>query len=185
MTIDEISKPEEWRKVPGFDGWYEASTFGRLRSWRAVGVGMDERSETPSVLTTNLPPAGYYVAVLQHPVLGTKNVLVHTAVCVTFHGRRPKRFVCDHVNMDKTDNRSSNLEWVSSSENMARATSHGAIPMIRANAILTPEDVPKIRGMFDSGRPCREIAEIFGVSYGTIRCVGRRKSWKSVPEVAP
>ena len=29
---------EIWREVPGYDGWYECSNLGGVRSWRTVGI---------------------------------------------------------------------------------------------------------------------------------------------------
>ncbi len=50
---------------------------------------------------------------------------VHTLVATAFHGPRPERTECRHLNGDMLDNRAENLVWGSHSENMLDAVRHG------------------------------------------------------------
>jgi hypothetical protein len=53
--------------------------------------------------------------------IGNKNYKVHRAVCTLFNGPPPSALhQVDHINGNKTDNRSVNLEWVIPAENMRR-----------------------------------------------------------------
>lgn len=45
---------EEWRDIPGFDGWYQISTEGRIRTFRKGHGEKDTRSEIPKLLTPRL-----------------------------------------------------------------------------------------------------------------------------------
>lgn len=53
-----------------------------------------------------------------------KQISVHVLVATAFLGERPHGFVVNHKNGVRTDNRASNLEWVSQSENVKHAYEH-------------------------------------------------------------
>lgn len=56
---------------------------------------------------------GYRVVCIQR-----KHCLVHRLICEAFHGVcPPDKCQADHINRDKSDNRSENLRWVTRSEN--------------------------------------------------------------------
>ncbi|MCI8414941.1 MAG: hypothetical protein HFF00_04850 [Ruminiclostridium sp.] len=45
---------EEWRDIPGYGGWYQISTEGRIRSFRKGHGEKDTRAETPKLMTPRL-----------------------------------------------------------------------------------------------------------------------------------
>lgn len=51
-----------------------------------------------------------------------------------------------------------------------------------ATTKLTPEKVLEIRRRYDSGEKTEVIAYDFGVTGGNVSMIGRRKTWRSVPE---
>jgi hypothetical protein len=115
---------EEWRVVPGFDGWYEASPDGRVRSWKCTGV-VGARRSTPRLLHGLHTELGYHLVKLTHPVFGAMDVGVHQLVLAAFVGPRPLYAVCDHINANPSDNRVDNLRWVSAAENVQHAATFG------------------------------------------------------------
>lgn len=50
------AQKEEWKDVPGYGGWYQISTEGRVRSYRAPGnqLKFGKRLETPKALNPHL-----------------------------------------------------------------------------------------------------------------------------------
>ena len=97
----------EWRDVIGFEGVYAVSSDGDIR-----------RVATGRVLAKNLAGAGYVKADLWKGGKQTQTT-VHRVVAEAFHGPSNGREV-NHKNGIKQDNRASNLEWCTRSEN----TSH-------------------------------------------------------------
>lgn len=91
---------EEWKQVA--EG-VEVSSLGRVR-----------RTTTPST-------KGIYPVV----TINKKTWYVHTLVWEAWNGKKKKGYVIDHIDMDKTNNKLSNLEMVTASENVSRWTKTG------------------------------------------------------------
>lgn len=116
---------EEWRPIPGWEGFAEASSHGRIRS-------LDRENRTPTggiyvrkgrILTPALSGGGY-LGVSLYP--GRKTVHVHRAVCEAFHGTPPKdKPAAMHLDGDRMNNYSGNLKWGSYSENESMKIEHG------------------------------------------------------------
>lgn len=94
---------EEWRPVPGADGYF-ASVNGEVRGPRGA-----------------LKPSPMKNGYLGIKIRG-KGTTAHAAVAAAFHGARPTpEHEVNHKNGKKTDNRPENLEWLTASENMRHA----------------------------------------------------------------
>lgn len=46
-------RKEEWRDIPGYNGWYQISDWGRIRTWRANGA-RDARLKEPKIIKANI-----------------------------------------------------------------------------------------------------------------------------------
>jgi hypothetical protein len=97
---------EKWRPIPGFPG-YSASSDGAVRN-ESTG-----RKHAGHVLHQT----GYVQACLA----GRQKVAMHRLIALAFCPNFAPGMVVNHKNGDKRDNRHSNLEWVSVSENTAHA----------------------------------------------------------------
>lgn len=120
LTID--FEEEIWKDIPDFEGFYQASSLGRIRSIdRMVNVVTNgENLKKPhkgKVLTPLLNQGGYYHVRLSK--LGKIRIfLIHRLVLLTF--TEDSELMIDHKNGIRTDNRLSNLEYVSHRENVSR-----------------------------------------------------------------
>lgn len=114
----------EWRAVVGYEGYYEVSGDGRVRSIdRMISSSQGAtyfRSGVPLKASTN-KQTGYRMV----NVRGTTRS-VHRLVCEAFHGSPPpgKPLAC-HANGIRTDNRASNIRWGSYGDNMDDCLAHG------------------------------------------------------------
>ncbi len=96
----------EWRPVPGYEGLYEVSDFGRIRNVRPTqGRPAGYVLSTPVNQTT-----GCAVVRLYRPQ-GGKTLAVHRLVARAFHGESPAGAKVKRINGIKADNRADNLEW--------------------------------------------------------------------------
>lgn len=172
---------EEWRIIPGFDAWYEASDLGRIRSWRTRACWY-RRAAAPTLLRcTTTGGKGYVRAKLTHPVFGKLTIGVHQVVLAAFVGPRPHGKVCDHINALRHDNRPANLRWITPAENIRHAADLGHIdgrPGGRAQSTLSEEDAEEVRRLRAAGLKLAEIAERFGVSDSTVSRIALGHSWK-------
>lgn len=110
-------KEELWKPIPGYEGLYEASNFGRIKSLKRRGAR--ERILKPNTCGKD------YLCVLLYKE-GTRKVsYVHRLVAQSFIPNLENKREVNHINGDKHDNRTKNLEWCSRSENLLHAYKTG------------------------------------------------------------
>lgn len=170
---------EEWREVPGFDGWYDVSDRGRVRSWRGNWRGSAEaRSDEPRILVPYANRKGYLLVALYLPGAGRSTVLVHRAVALAFIGPCPEGMQVCHNNGDPSDNTPSNLRYDTQAANLAeRIMPRGEQ---NHNSKLSVPDVHEIRRLRDGGWKLREIGAKFGVCEATVHNICVRKKWAHI-----
>jgi hypothetical protein len=117
---------EEWRPVVGFEGYYEVSDQGRVRSVpRVVRCANGVHRRLPGVILAPRPRAdGHLDASLCRGSLAV-NHKVHQLVMAAFVGPRPAGLEVLHGNGDPTDNRRANLRYGTRSANALDAVAHG------------------------------------------------------------
>lgn len=175
---------EIWKDIPGFEGWYQASSLGRVRSldrtFPVVGRwGPMTRLVSGRIITPHQAPQGYLNVRLCKQGYQRK-AGVHVLVCEAFHGLRPDdRRQVAHGDGDRANNRPENLRWATQRENEADKQAHGTIRRGEASpqAKLREADIPVIRQADGSNN---EIAARFGVSSSTIAEIRRGVSWSHV-----
>lgn len=120
---------EEWRPVVGWEGTYEVSDWGRIRSLdREVPCSDGKiRKLAGRVLKLNERHLGYQSVMLS---LGNQQVRrqVHRMVLEAFRGSCPEGKECCHNDGNARNNRLSNLRWDTRSANMYDRTAHGTHP---------------------------------------------------------
>lgn len=117
MTIPLL---EIWLPVVGYEGRYEVSNFGRVRSLRSHS-GPWRNGPRPLRLQSH---GQYYFSVVLKP-RPEKKRYVHRMVLETFAGPCPPGHVCDHIDGDGCNNRLDNLRWIPETENHKRRAEHG------------------------------------------------------------
>lgn len=143
---------EIWKPVVGHEGAYEVSDQGRVRSldrticattrWGTLA----QRLLRGRTLRGTDNGRGYFQVSLCDETGRRVNNLIHRLVAQTFLPEVRGKTHVNHINGDKSDNRASNLEWCSRSENMQHAHDTG---------LLDPYSVPVIGTCVFSGRETR------------------------------
>lgn len=167
---------ERWATIPGYEGYYEASDLGRIRSLDRVVPASDGRAQRRSQHVLSIRTSQRY-----HDVMlakeGRRRVKVHVMVALAFLGPPPPGHEVNHKNRDRTDNRLVNLEYVTRSQNLRHARLNGGVRNVTK---LTPDAVREIRRRGAAGEPAKVIAERFDVGPGCIWDVLSGKTWSFV-----
>src|SRR5665647_611311 len=105
----------DWRPIPGYEGRYEVSADGRVRSKLRGGLTLSQ------VLTAE----GYLQVTLWAANGAQRTVLIHAVVSAAFIGPRPNGLVIRHLDGDSLNNDVSNLAFGTSLENVLDTLRHG------------------------------------------------------------
>jgi hypothetical protein len=113
---------EIWKDVPGFEGYYQVSDLGRVRSLerKSMHRGVNDIVIKGKPLKPILNKKGYCFVGLS--VKGkVKSYNIHVLVAMAFLGHTPNgnTVVVDHINMKRDDNRLENLRLITNRENVS------------------------------------------------------------------
>ncbi|WP_204174232.1 NUMOD4 domain-containing protein [Staphylococcus sp. GDY8P19P] len=117
---------EIWKDVVGYEGVYEVSNKGRVRSKERHVLGKNNcyRHLQGKILKERINKYGYNRVALNKNGI-TKNKLVHRLVLESFSNKSDK--IVNHINGKKDDNRIENLEHCTYKENSIHAVDIGLI----------------------------------------------------------
>lgn len=104
---------EIWKDIPDYEGIYQISNFGKIRSCKNNKIRKQIKQRS-----------GYMRIIL------TKNskqraTSVHILVAKCFVKNQNGYRYVNHIDGDKTNNNADNLEWVTASQNMQHAFKNG------------------------------------------------------------
>jgi hypothetical protein len=103
---------EEWRDIPGYEGLYQVSNMGRVKSLKG----------NEKIL--KLYSRRGYLGLNLHKNTNVHLKAVHRLVAESFLGNYPNLQV-NHKDGNKHNNIVENLEWVTPSQNIIHAYNHG------------------------------------------------------------
>ena len=168
---DLITKIERWLPVLGYEGFYEVSDQGRVRS--VLRIVEEKTGKTKilkaKILRPGIGSTGYYIVALcrnSHQV--TKKV--HRLVLEAFVGLRPAGMACCHGPKGPLNNTLENLSWGTYSKN-------SGVDRLRDRTLgkkITAEIAQKIAV---DQRTHDEIALEYAISPTTVRDIKSGKTW--------
>lgn len=182
-----MSMIEEWRSVVGYEGLYEVSNLGRVRSLDRL-CKSNKRSDQWMKGRILKPKINRHRQSRCTVALGKEGKVsypyISRLVLTAFVGPAPSGHDAAHWDGDPTNNRLDNLRWATDSENMMDKKRHGTDPSGTRNAMskLTEEQVLYIRRNYrrtsyhDSN--ALELSKQFNVCRGIILQVAKNKRWK-------
>lgn len=112
---------EIWKDIKGYEGYYQVSNFGNVRSLDRFD-GVHDRKGTK--IKPNLKQNGYLqVGLRKHNK--RKWFGIHRLVATHFLRNPNNKPQVNHIDCNKQNNNVSNLEWVTGKENQEHAVKHG------------------------------------------------------------
>ncbi|AKA61524.1 HNH homing endonuclease [Bacillus phage Stahl] len=186
---------EIWKDIEGYEGYYQVSDYGRIRSLTRVIKGKTYKSR---IMKPKVNSYGYHMITLTNKEQIRKNHAIHRLVAFSFikNDDPINRKEVNHIDGKKENNEHSNLEWSTRSENMKHAfktglasnKNRGLKPPIHygsdnINTKLNEDDVRFIRKHFkarDKLYNSYSLANMFDVRPSTIKQIVNRKTWKHV-----
>ena len=127
---------EIWKNIKGYEGLYQVSDQGRVKSLERIIIKKDGRKFTVKerVLKPGVTKDGYLIVAL-HAGDKQKTLTVHRLVCTAFHENLENKPCVNHINENKTDNRASNLEWCTYKENNNHGTRVARVTKTRSKPV--------------------------------------------------
>lgn len=177
---------ETWLPVVGFEGLYEVSDLGRVKSLDRVVINSLGHVTTRkgSVFSCKPDKNSGYVRVHLSKNGVKKTDLVHRLVATAFWPNPENKPQVNHKNLIRSDNRKVNLEWSTPSENSSHAYINGRNPSIGEThhlSRLSSSDVLEIINLVDTSElTYKQIGLKYGIAEPTVKSISRGLTWNSV-----
>lgn len=166
---------ENWKAVVGYEGRYEVSDMGRVRS-------LPRRYKRRSQILKPSRRIGGYMRVTLCEGPDKQQLLISRLVLTAFRGPCPAGQETRHLNGVRSDNRLGNLAWGTKLENADDKRRHGTMchGEKHGRAKLTEDDVREIRRLHKIGMRQVDLAEIFGIRQSKISSAIIGKTWAHI-----
>lgn len=172
-------KPEIWVDIHGYEGSYQVSDHGRVRSLdREVKHPRWGTMKRKGKLLKPVYNSDGYAGVFLYSEGKSRRASVHRLVAEHFIDNPKHESEVNHINEDKRDNSVQNLEWVSHADNVR----HGTGIARRAKAISQPVIATDANGTEYRYGSTAEAARTLGILKGEISrcCRGIYKQYKGM-----
>lgn len=170
---------EEWRNVPGSNGKYKVSSYGRIKSY-----AIDKENGRL------LKPAkikNFSYVILQYNDQPNR-FFVHKLVASLWLPKPKKnQTIVTHLDRNLRNNHFKNLEWISFEESNKRNAEYfkkiytgKKYPGVRHHTKLKEKDIIHLKKMLERGIPQAKIAKLFCISEMQVTRIKRGENWGDV-----
>ena len=179
---------EIWKPIAGYEGLYEVSSNGRIKSLkRNVPAGPGKIgfwTVNERILRPRVQRSGHLVVVLSRKNQ-IQSRLVHQLVLEAFVGPRPDGMECCHGDATPGNNKVENLRWGTRLENARDMVLHGH--SVRGSkskhAIIDEMQAISIRRLINiCGWKSKEVAALYGISRRGVGFIKEQRNWRWLEE---
>lgn len=180
ITTGVMTLVENWRPVVGYEGIYEVSDRGRVRSLPRMRSAVIRGTACEIFVRGRIMrPAithGYARLTLRDQDR-QRQTFVHALVAEAFLGPRPDGYVIDHVDCVRDNNHVRNLRYVTPFANLAVQYGENV-----ATSKLTNDCAARVFDALMEGRAPTDIAKEFGVTCSNVVSMAKGKTWSHHPK---
>ena len=174
---------EKWRPVVEYEGHYEVSNYGRIRSMPRTVEQIDKgtlcRVRVPGGIRKQIFTwqQKFKVELCKNNI--RRQYIVSRLVALAFISNPLGKPIVAHNDGDATNNRATNLRWATQQENEADKKLHGTALLGEKNHFSKLKD-KHIRKIRNDHRICRIIGAEYGVSGSAIWLIKAKKRFAHV-----
>lgn len=165
---------EIWKTIPGWEGLYEVSNVGRIRSIRRL---------PPLIRKPFITEYGYHQYTLKPDGGKKKMFYAHVAVALAFVGPKPgPGYEVRHLDDDKSNNTVGNLVWGTKRENTDDAMRNKRVPCAERHykAIYSNEKILAVASLLRAGDDLVEISVAHEMTVRYIQHIMFGRKWSSL-----
>jgi HNH endonuclease/NUMOD4 motif/Helix-turn-helix len=173
--------PEQWRPIPDYEGMYEVSDHGRVRSLDRMVYAGNGRDRFARGRMLKLIEGGHYLFVMLRDGSGKATPRrVHRLVLEAFVGPRPAGMECRHLDGVRRNCHLDNLACGTRAENDQDRGVHGSWAVGERHGMvrLDAQTVQVIRDVAAKMFTQKQIADALGISFQQVSRIIRRERWK-------
>lgn len=177
---------EEWKDIPGYEGLYQVSTTGIVKSYDKIRFDYRHPINGRLYKSIILRPLKLreYVGVRLTRNYKEATYPIHRLVALTFIPNPSNKPYVNHIDFNTLNNNVTNLEWCTQLENVHHTMKHGRMITPRGeqngHAKIKDKQVMKIVKMHRSGMTTTDIAKIFKVHRCSIGSIVFGRSFKHI-----
>ena len=176
-----MENKEIWKDIQGYEGHYQISNIGRVKSLARKKNHIKGFAITKEIILKQQKNFdGYYNLSLKLNCC-RKNYSIHRLVAIHFISNLDNKKEVNHINGIKQDNRVENLEWCTRRENIIHSFNTGLNAGNKGEkhgmSKITELQVLEIKQRLKNGQTHQKIAEIYNVGRTTISAINQNKNW--------
>lgn len=171
--MNDSIEQENWREIPGFEGYYEVSDIGRVKSVERSFIDKNgKKTRYPSkILRVGSGKTSPYLATNLSMDNVVKKYLVHRLVAMSFLSNWKSDCEVNHIDGNVYNNNINNLEMCTRKENFQHSIDKklkNDSGQFSSNAKLSNIDAERIRKLNDLGVTQKDLGTVFNVCKQTI-----------------
>lgn len=178
------NKIEIWKDVIGYEFSYQVSSFGRVKSLERIikrNSVFGDKKNKEKIIKPSITNGNYYRLNLKK-TNNTKSFSIHRLVALHFIPNPENKPQVNHKDGDKLNNNYTNLEWVTSKENIKHAILNGLFTNKKGiehnKSKLNEKQVLEIRqNKIDK---LKDLSLKYNISISVISKIKKNQLWKHI-----